>query len=247
MRTIIPLAIGLLLPAIGVALAETARPIGERQIRRTLAQAFAGAPSGWQARLLPDDVMATCAKFRNQPPKDVADAIRAAQRRNIRYPADGNYVGDWRRGEEIAQSGYGLRFTDIQKGRPNGGNCYACHQLATAEVSYGTLGTSLKSYARTHGNDAAGARLVYEKIYNSQAVVACSLMPRFGANGILTIDQVKDLVALLLDPESPVNAASETPPEPSTAPKAPAPKSSPDAGLKPAAGPEASPPQRPGR
>ena len=34
---------------------------------------------------------------------------------------------------------------------------------------------------------------------------ACSTMPRFGHNGILTEQQMKDVVALLLDPESPVN------------------------------------------
>jgi sulfur-oxidizing protein SoxX len=30
-------------------------------------------------------------------------------------------------------------------------------------------------------------------------------MPRFGHNGILTEQQIKDVVALLMDPESPVN------------------------------------------
>jgi sulfur-oxidizing protein SoxX len=30
-------------------------------------------------------------------------------------------------------------------------------------------------------------------------------MPRFGANKILTIDQIKDAVALLMSPDSPVN------------------------------------------
>jgi sulfur-oxidizing protein SoxX len=30
-------------------------------------------------------------------------------------------------------------------------------------------------------------------------------MPRFGSNGILTIEQIKDLVALLMSPESLVN------------------------------------------
>ena len=35
--------------------------------------------------------------------------------------------------------------------------------------------------------------------------VACSNMPRFGANKVLTEKQIKDLVAFLFDPESPVN------------------------------------------
>jgi sulfur-oxidizing protein SoxX len=30
-------------------------------------------------------------------------------------------------------------------------------------------------------------------------------MPRFGQNGILTEQQIKDVVALLMDPKSPVN------------------------------------------
>jgi sulfur-oxidizing protein SoxX len=30
-------------------------------------------------------------------------------------------------------------------------------------------------------------------------------MPRFGHAGILTVEQIKDVMALLLDPKSPVN------------------------------------------
>jgi sulfur-oxidizing protein SoxX len=48
-------------------------------------------------------------------------------------------------------------------------------------------------------------RYVYGKIYNSQAFLACSQMPRFGHNGVLTEEQITHLVALLLDPDSPVN------------------------------------------
>lgn len=194
--------------AASAALAETSRVIDERQVRRVLRQAFPAAPPEWQARLVPDATMAACALWQNQPPKNVADAIRAREATHIRYPADGKYVGEWRRGEALAQSGYGLRFTDTDPTRPTGGNCYACHELSPAEVSYGTIGASLKGYGRLHSADTE-ARRVYEKIYNSQAIVPCSLMPRFGANGLLTIEQIKDLVALLLDPESPVNRVAE--------------------------------------
>lgn len=187
------------------AIAETSRVIGERQVRRVLRQAFPAAPPDWQARLVPDATMMACAHWHNQPPKAVADDIKAREATRIRHPADGNYLGDWRRGEALAQSGYGLRFTDADAKRSTGGNCYACHELSPAEVSYGTIGISLKSYGRLRSAKTEEARHVYEKIYNSQAVVPCSLMPRFGANGLLTIEQIKDLVALLLDPESPVN------------------------------------------
>jgi sulfur-oxidizing protein SoxX len=30
-------------------------------------------------------------------------------------------------------------------------------------------------------------------------------MPRFGANKVLSVDQIKDIVALLMSPDSPVN------------------------------------------
>ncbi len=48
-------------------------------------------------------------------------------------------------------------------------------------------------------------RYTYGHIYNAKAYKLCANMPRFGHMGILTEAQIKDLVALLLDPESPVN------------------------------------------
>jgi sulfur-oxidizing protein SoxX len=196
-------SLGLL--AVEAARAEPARAVAERTLQRALRRAFDLPDKSWQARLAPDATMETCATTRNQPPKPVADAIKERERASIRYPEDGRFIGDWRRGEKIAQSGYGLRFTDTAAGRENGGNCYACHKLSPEEVSYGTIGISLEGYGRLKQYRDEDARLVYEKIYNSQAIVACSLMPRFGANGILSIEQIKDLVALLMDPESPVN------------------------------------------
>ena len=205
MRTALLMALASLGLAATVALAEQTRAVSGLQVRRVLRQAFPTAPADWQARLDPDSTMATCTAWQNSPPKEVADAIKARERPQIRYPEDGTFLGDWRRGEEIAQSGYGHRFTDTDRKRAAGGNCYACHQLSPAEESFGTLGVSLKGYGRLHKFAPEIARSVYEKIYNSQAVVACSLMPRFGANGLLTVEQIKDLVALLMDPESPVN------------------------------------------
>jgi len=45
----------------------------------------------------------------------------------------------------------------------------------------------------------------YAGIYNSKSFNLCSEMPRFGHIGALDEKQIKNLVALLLDPESPVN------------------------------------------
>ncbi len=153
-----------------------------------------------------DEVQALCSRHRSQPPKDVAERIEKSQQATIVYPADGRLMGDWRQGEKIAQDGFGLRFTDTnQPNRPNGGNCYACHQLAPQELSYGTLGPSLRGFGRTRGSGEAMQRYVYGKVYNSEAYTACSGMPRLGLHKVLTPEQITHIVALLLDPQSPVN------------------------------------------
>ena len=69
----------------------------------------------------------------------------------------------------------------------------------------GTLGPSLKGYGAARASDAAAVRAVYDRIYDSQAVLACSQMPRFGAAKFLSIEQIKDLVAYVVSPDSPVN------------------------------------------
>ena len=161
--------------------------------------------AGWRARLDPDDIMRLCSQYRNHPPRRVAAAIQKRARGTVVLPADGVLIGDWRRGEAIAQSGYGQRFTDTDARRPNGGNCYGCHQLAKTEVSHGTLGPSLAGYGKLHDFSLETTRKVYEQIWNPHARTPCSNMPRFGAGGTLAIEQIKDLVALLMARDSPVN------------------------------------------
>ena len=167
--------------------------------------AFPTAPADWAPRLAQDDTMAQCSAHRNSPPRAVAEEIQKRERAAIVYPPDNNFIGDWRKGETLAQSGYGLRFTDYPARQPNGGNCYACHQITKTEVSFGTLGPSLGNYGKLRDFDPADAKALYEKIYNSNAAFPCSTMPRFGANKILTIEQITDIVALLMSRDSPVN------------------------------------------
>ncbi|HTP60789.1 MAG TPA: sulfur oxidation c-type cytochrome SoxX [Burkholderiales bacterium] len=137
-------------------------------------------------------------------PKETVERIEKANLASIRYPADGKLLGDWKRGEKIAQNGQGMQYSDDPK-RPSGANCYACHQLSKQEISFGTIGPSLLHYGKLRGTSEPVQRYTYGKIYNSQAFAACSNMPRFGHKGILTEQQMKDLAALLLDPASPVN------------------------------------------
>jgi len=185
-----------------------AQPISNADATRADAaidKAFPTAPADWRSRFVQDETMKQCSVYENAPPKAIAEAIQTREKAKIEYPADGKLMGDWKSGEKIAQSGYGLRFSDYPPRGPNGGNCYACHQLTKAEVSYGTIGPSLLNYGKIRKFGAAETKVVYEKIYNAQAAFPCSNMPRLGTNKVLTIDQIKDLVALVMSPDSPVN------------------------------------------
>jgi len=145
--------------------------------------------------------------------QDAQRPLKPAQRKQIeqqatatvRYPADGNYLGDWKEGEKVAQNGRGLQSSD-PKGTPAGGNCYACHKLDQKEIAFGNIGPSLQQYGKLRGGPTPEIlKYTWAKIYNSHAFQACSVMPRFGAAGILTEKQMQDVMALLLAPESPVN------------------------------------------
>ncbi len=155
-------------------------------------------------RLDEDELQAACNRAGNMPEPDVARRLQEQQLADVKYPADGVLMGDWKRGEQIAQSGKGFTWTD-KPGIPGGGNCYNCHQISPKELSHGTLGPSLLHFGKIRGNTPANQKYVYAKIYNAKSFVACSAMPRFGHIGALTPEQIKDLVALILDPASPVN------------------------------------------
>jgi sulfur-oxidizing protein SoxX len=117
-------------------------------------------------------------------------------------------MDDWKSGQALARVGGGGQIGSIQPDAPGtrrGGNCYACHLLAADELAAGTIGPSLTGYAKQRGTSADSIQYVYEKIYNAQAYFPCSLMPRFGHNSWLTPEEIADLVAFLLDPQSPVN------------------------------------------
>jgi sulfur-oxidizing protein SoxX len=143
--------------------------------------------------------------------KSSAERLEKAALAAVKFPSDGKYIGDWKEGEKIAQSGRGMQFNDTAQ-TVAGGNCYACHQLAKAEIAFGNIGPSLYNYGKLRGvndpADPASAPIVqytWGKLYNAKAYNGCSGMPRFGYAHVLTEQQMQDLMALLLDPKSPVN------------------------------------------
>ncbi|HEY0847225.1 MAG TPA: sulfur oxidation c-type cytochrome SoxX [Noviherbaspirillum sp.] len=151
-----------------------------------------------------DEAQRLCSEYPTERPKEIAARIEAEQMKNIKYPSDGKYLGKWQDGEKVAQNGRGMQSSD-KVGAPNGGNCYACHQITKEEISFGNIGPSLYNYGKLRGNSDEIVKYTWGKIYNAQAFTACSNMPRFGHSGILTEAQMKDVMALLLDPASPVN------------------------------------------
>jgi sulfur-oxidizing protein SoxX len=155
-------------------------------------------------RISEDGLQAICNRTGNKPPEHLAKQMEADQLAGVKYPADGKLLGDWKEGEKIAQSGRGFTWSD-NPGLPVGGNCYNCHQIAPRETSFGTVGPTLFNFGKLRGNTADMQKYAYSKIYNAKAHNLCSEMPRFGHIGALKEQQIKDLVALLLDPESPVN------------------------------------------
>jgi sulfur-oxidizing protein SoxX len=182
-----------------MALAEPEAPDIEQVLKRD----FHARGQATMDRVVQDAVQRVCTQTHDKPPAELAKTLEADQMRTIAYPA-GSLLGDWKRGESIAQGGRGMTWSDKPGARADG-SCYNCHQLSPDEASYGTIGPSLRGLGKTRGGGAEAQRYVYGKIYNAKAYNLCSQMPRLGYSGTLTPEQIKDLVALLLDPASPVN------------------------------------------
>ncbi|EED34587.1 conserved hypothetical protein [Luminiphilus syltensis NOR5-1B] len=172
-----------------------------------LSQSMRAKNSVSMDRLTQDSLQAYCSKPRDEANYSTAAAIRESRLAAIAMPADGVFVGDWRQGHDVANNGRGLQYSD-DPSQPNGGNCYACHQLDPREVAYGTIGPSLTNYG-ARGQSDVMLRYTWTKIWDTHAYNVCSHMPRFGAQGILTEQQIKDVMAYLMDPDSPVNRPVE--------------------------------------
>ena len=200
--------------ALVLGCAGTDRTDYDAQLSSMLQRSFTDQGIAKVDRLKQDASNASCSEALGQPlPEAQAKAIEEANLKTIRAPSDGRFLGDWREGEKLAQNGRGMTWTDKSAApSANGGNCYNCHQISKAEISFGTLGPSLYQYGKLRGvtdpaSPASKAIVEYTwgKLYNAKAYNACSGMPRFGHGGLLDEKQLKHLMALLLDPASPVN------------------------------------------
>ncbi|MBX3678757.1 MAG: sulfur oxidation c-type cytochrome SoxX [Rhodocyclaceae bacterium] len=173
------------------------------EFKQMMDSSFKGNGIAEKHRLYQLDFQAACSTEKSPSPA-MLKAIEAEQMKTIRWPSDGKYTGDWKSGEKIAISGRGLTWND-KADAVNGGGCYNCHQMSHNEISYGTIGPSLLNYGKLRGNSSDMLKYTWGKIWNAKAYNACSNMPRNGDAEILTERQIKDVMAYLFDPESPVN------------------------------------------
>lgn len=182
-------------------------PASDARVAALLKDSFSARGEARLDRLDQSDLQLACSQSAasGQPlPPARREALQKAALDTVRYPADGRWLGNWREGERIAQNGRGLQFSDAP-GTVAGGNCYACHQLAPQELSYGNIGPSLLHYGKYRGQSEPILRYTWARLWNAHAFNACNAMPRYGAAGILSEEQIRHLMALLLDPASPVN------------------------------------------
>lgn len=188
-----------------LAFAQAQKPTVDIDVmEKAVKEMFTKVSPEWQKRNELDETQRICTQTRNDVSPAQADAIQKRESANVVQPPNGKYLGNWKKGFEVANNGRGGQFSD-PPGTVAGGNCFACHQLDPKELSYGTLGPSLTGYGKQRNYDKDAIADAWKKIYNSQSVVACSNMPRFGSMGILNAEQIQDVMAYLFDPESPVN------------------------------------------
>ena len=184
-------------------------PAVTRQIaEKMVSENFTAPAPGLLKRLSQDRSQQVCSKIAGATlaQEEAAEVVKLA-RESIQYPASGKLVGDWKAGDRLAHDGAGDRIQGgrIEQRKANGGLCQNCHALAAGEINVGNVGPSLTGYGAQRGNSEAIVKYTYDKIYNAWANVPCSNMPRLGATGHLTPEQVAHMVAYLIDPQSVIN------------------------------------------
>ncbi|TMH74619.1 MAG: sulfur oxidation c-type cytochrome SoxX [Betaproteobacteria bacterium] len=178
---------------------------GQAALEKVVASSFRARGQAGLDRLQQSEMQRICSRApTGQLPADLQQRLQREALQSVRFPEDGRWLGKWQQGEKIAQSGTGMQYSDAADA-PRGGGCYGCHQLSGTEIAYGTIGPSLYRYLERKGAGSDAMQRAWTQIWNAHAYNACSVMPRFGDAGILTPEQIRDVMALLFDPQSPVN------------------------------------------
>ena len=193
---------------IAAGCATSPDPATTRQIAEGMVKGGFTASPEHAKRLVQDRSQQICSKIAGAQltQEEAAEVVKLA-RASMKYPASGKLVGDWKIGNKLAHDGAGDRIIrgKLEKRKENGGLCQNCHALAPGEINVGNVGPALTGYGLQRGTSEAIVKLTYERIYNGWAYVPCSNMPRLGATGHLTPEQITHLVAFLIEPASPIN------------------------------------------
>lgn len=209
-------AVAAVVAAVSIAgcAAHTSAPDYDATFAEMMKSSFHDKGIAKVAWLEQDASNAACSKAQGAPlPEATAKAIEAQNLQTVKWPTDGKFIGDWEAGDKLAENGRGMTWRDKStSSSTNGGSCYNCHQIRKSEISFGTIGPSLAQYGKIRGvknpadpSSQAVVKYTWAKLWNAKSYNACSNMPRFGHAGILNEKQLKDIMALLLDPDSPVN------------------------------------------
>jgi sulfur-oxidizing protein SoxX len=185
----------------------TAQQVNDPKFNKMMKDGFKADGIAGLDRIAQDETQKFCSDpvFANSKQgTKMSEKIQKMNMDSIKQPSDGKYIGDWKKGEAIAQSGRGATWTD-KADTVIGGGCYNCHQIDPKEISYGNIGPSLTGYGKLRGYSQEVVTYTWNRINNSKAYNACSNMPRFAHFKLLNEQQIQDVMALLLDPASPVN------------------------------------------
>ncbi|MFN3975648.1 MAG: sulfur oxidation c-type cytochrome SoxX [Aquificaceae bacterium] len=198
--------------------AQTKREeVKEEEVQQVLRNGLSQDPRfAWKVQQ--DEAQRICSQYssREEMPASAVQKVIQLSQADIKYPQWGIYMGDWKEGKKLVDSPRGGRFASYgfsDKPTDKGGNCYACH-LIEKGVPGGTMGPNLYQYGKKWGitkenmntpEAVEKIKAVYNIIYNSWSAFPCSSMPRFGYHGNLSPEDVANIVAFLLHPESPVN------------------------------------------
>lgn len=97
----------------------------------------------------------------------------------VRKQLVGDLNGDAKRGKIIA----------FVRSR---GNCLACHKMAGG-TQEGTRGTDLSKYGTLNRTDAQ----TYTLVYDMRLLNPATVMPPMGTNGVLSDQEIRDVVAFI--------------------------------------------------
>ena len=161
-------------------------------------------------RLRQDAMQKTCSELKGgQLDSATVQKVIGLARESMSYPEGGIELGDWKKGQSLAQNAFGWRIghkTDDHSARETGGLCINCHAMEEdKKIRSGTLGPSLVGYGESRGRDEQTKKYTYEVLYNPHVFFPCTNMPRFGAREVLTQQKISHIMAYLLDSDSPVN------------------------------------------